>query len=297
MTVKPNFLIIGAMKSGTTSLHNYLVAHPDVFMSTPKEPCGFVDPEQLTSVWPSMAERGYCKSEENYLDLFKDAGQYRIRGESSTLYTKLPQLTGCAERIRAFDPKMRLLYIMRDPVERTISHYWHEFKNLEEEREILDAIQSDSVYRDVSHYSLQLKHFFEYFPREQIFTLTFEEMKQDLDGVLRRIFCWLEIDPDLVSVDGSKKFHQTKDVIATPKGFGLLYKFRYSGLWNALGGYCPPAIRRLGRKLSDKNVDRKQVDLAPVKEYLRPIQREQTKALAGLLGREFPEWKTLYSQK
>lgn len=296
MQRKPNLMIIGAMKSGTTSLHSYLAGHPDVFMCTPKEPCYFVDRIQLQEQWPWMAAQGYWASEANYLKLFEEAGDAKIVGESSTLYTKLPQNTGCAKRIHEFDPDMKLLYIMRDPVQRAISHYWHQVRNDNESMDILEAVKQDPQYVDVSHYRMQLEAFLELFPKEQLFTLTFEEMKRDLNGTLTEIFTWLEVDPKIVRIDSSEKRHVTPETVWRTKGFGLLERFRHSFIWDTVGKKCPAPIRRLGRKLAATPIDRKEVDLTEVKNYLRPIQIEQTKALSALLGREFPEWRTLYGK-
>ena len=109
---RPNFFIIGAMKSGTSSLHSYLETHPSVFMCHPKEPCYFVDPDQLQPEWPELWRRGYWKDEKNYLKLFEGAGNAKIIGEASTDYTKLNLFTGVPERIASFCPDARFVYIM-----------------------------------------------------------------------------------------------------------------------------------------------------------------------------------------
>jgi hypothetical protein len=125
---KPNLFIIGAMKSGTTLLWKLLGSHPSVYMSTLKEPCYFVEPTQLRKFQPLAWRQGYWRSQEHYLQLFRSRRKEAFAGEASGYYTHLPDATGVAERIWRFDPNARLIYIMRDPVERTISHYWHKVK-------------------------------------------------------------------------------------------------------------------------------------------------------------------------
>src|SRR5260370_32298000 len=115
---KPNFFIIGAMKAGTSSLHSYLGNHPAVFMCTPKEPAFFQNHR------PEDPSRPYKHDLNAYLALFADAGDRPIVGESTTDYTKLPKWPGVTEWILAFNPDARFLYIMRDPIHRTLSHYW-----------------------------------------------------------------------------------------------------------------------------------------------------------------------------
>ena len=120
----PNLFIIGAMKSGTSLIHSYLNAHPSFFMCEPKESCYFVHPAQLDC--PNIKKLELWKSEEHYLELFQSANTVEIIGEASTLYAKLPRITGVPERIAQFNPDARSIYVMRDPIERAISHYWHD---------------------------------------------------------------------------------------------------------------------------------------------------------------------------
>ena len=113
----PNLFIIGAMKSGTTSLHEYLNEHPDIFMSNVKEPGYFAE-----------CMNYYPKDLAWYESLFKEAKGEMIIGESSTNYTKLPICTDVVNKIWEFNPDARFIYVMRDPIKRVISHYWHGVK-------------------------------------------------------------------------------------------------------------------------------------------------------------------------
>ena len=99
----------------------------------------------------------------------------------SVYYTHLPQATGVAERIRDFNPNARLIYMVRDPTERTISHYWHRVIYNSEDRSLSRAIAEDTQYCDVSYYAMQLNSYFKQFNRDQIKILTLEELIQDHD--------------------------------------------------------------------------------------------------------------------
>ena len=101
VSLRPNLFVIGSMKSGTTYLRGLLAAHPAIFMSSPKEPCRFVDPNVLRKEWPWPWEQGYCCSEERYLDLFSASGDTAILGEASTVYSQAPLYTGVPQRILA----------------------------------------------------------------------------------------------------------------------------------------------------------------------------------------------------
>ena len=175
--IKPNLFLIGAMKSGTTTLHELLARHPQLSMCEPKEPCHFVAPEVLATHWPEMWRKGYWRSETDYLALFPAKPGARYRGESSTDYSKRPLVDGVAERIAAYNPQARFIYIMRDPVERTISHYWHMVELRGEMREPLAAIKEEPHYTEVSHYADQLAPYLERFGRDRLHVLTFESLK------------------------------------------------------------------------------------------------------------------------
>ena len=131
----PNLFIVGAMKSGTSSLHNYLATHPEIYMSEFKEPQYFADLGKDIS-------RNQFPTEEAYLSLFKNAGNAKIIGESSTNYSKIPEFTGVPQRIKAFSPEAKIIYIMRDPIERALSHYWERVKRYLEGRDLLTTIKN-----------------------------------------------------------------------------------------------------------------------------------------------------------
>ena len=107
----PNLIVIGAAKAGTTSLHNYLDLHPEVVMSQDKEMRFFTDPD--CSSWLGR-----------YQDYF--AAGTRYRGESTPQYTKWPLFPGVADRIAELSPDARLIYLVRDPVARSIAEYVEE---------------------------------------------------------------------------------------------------------------------------------------------------------------------------
>src|SRR5277367_2746147 len=173
---KPGLFLIGAMKSGTNYLRKLLDLHPSIFMTEADEPSYFVDPQELKAIWPEMWARGYWRDERNYLRLFASAGEATVLGEASTNYAKSPLVTGVVERIHAFNPDARLIYLLRDPVERTISHYWHMVRYHSECRSIAAAIRHDTQYVAVSHYAMQLAPFRERFGDDRIMVLTHEAL-------------------------------------------------------------------------------------------------------------------------
>ena len=288
MPPRPNLFIVGAMKSGTTSLHSYLQVHPQIFMSQSKEPAYFVD------------ELNWKRGEDWYLGLFRDAGDAEVVGESSTDYTKYPTYRDVAQRIARFNPAARFIYIMRDPVERTIGHYWHAVRGRDrfgrERRDLLAAIRENPHYRDVSHYAMQLEQYVRIFGRDRILAVTFEEMNARPEVFTQSIFRWLGVDGSFTPPNLDERSNVTPKVVRRIRGWGLLNRFRHTRLWNAVGPQISPSLRRVGRRLATDRVDRTRHATADAIAYLQSMQVEQTRQLSELLGREFAEWKTVHGQ-
>jgi hypothetical protein len=238
------------------------------------------------------------RGEAWYLSLFRDAADAAVVGESTTDYTKYPKYPGVPERIARFNPDARFIYIMRDPVERTISHYWHAVRHRLrlERRDLLTAVREEPHYRDVSHYAMQLERYIRIFGRERILAVTFEEMNARPDTFITAIFRWLGVESSFIPGNLDDRSNVTPKSIRRIKGRGLLHEFRHTGLWNAVGPWVPSSLRRVGKRLAVDRVDRTDQPTAEAIAYLRPIQADQTKNLAELLGREFPEWKTVHGR-
>ena len=295
MTARPNLFIVGAMKSGSSTLHAYLARHPDIFMSEPKEPSYFVDLDDLESPAREVVEGwGFWRSLESYLALFEGAGDARVIGESSTNYSKAPKMAGVPERIVQFNAEARILYVMRDPVERTISHYWHAVGQRKERRDLVTAVESERHYREVSNYALQLEPYLRLFGADRVRALTFEALVAAPAAELRGILEWLGVDESVELTDTSLHENATPRELERVRGEGKLDAFRESTLWNRLGPLVPGPIRRWGRGLAAESVDRSAADTERAAELLRPYQLKETAELARRLGRSFDEWTTLY---
>jgi hypothetical protein len=295
--VKPNLFIVGAMKSGTSSMHAILGTHPEIFMCEPKEPCYFVDSEVLRTRWADMYDQGYWRSEQRYLSLFKDGRGFPVVGESSTYYSKRPQVTGVAERIHQFNAEAKILYLMRDPVERTISHYWHRVRKKGELRDIGAAIRADPYYTEISHYAMQLEPYLRLFGREQVHAMTVEGFDNDMAGQIAEVFRWLGVDDSYLPSNINERKHATVPVVEQqrlrlPHGLRERSSFR-----RFLKSVLPAPVQKKIRRLIYREVDRKSVGLGEVIAYLRSIQLKQTEELEALLSREFHEWDTLYSEE
>jgi hypothetical protein len=296
-SVRPNLFLIGAMKSGTTYLSDLLAAHPAIFMSTPKEPCYFVDSRMLRKVWRDAWVRGHWRTLAGYLDLFAEAREASVIGEASIVYSYAPLFSHVPERILAFNPDARFIYIMRDPVERAISHYWHRVRWWGERRPLMAAIRSDPQYRDVSHYALQLKQYLQHIGRERIYTLTLEALLRDPAAQLSRVYRWLGVEPSFRPANLGVPNNVVPAVVEQTRGFGLLERLRYTATYRQLAPHLPRAVRSFGCALAQRRVRPADVEASGVEQFLRPQQQDQTEELARLLNRTFSEWKTLYAHE
>jgi Sulfotransferase domain len=286
----PNLFLVGSMKSATTSLHNYLDMHPDIFMSKSpwKEPHFFVE------------ENNWQKGWDWYYGLFKDAVNEKYLGESSTDYTKLPNYSGVPERIHTYCPDAKILYIMRDPIERAISQYWWEVEFSAEGRKMQQAIVNNDWILNASNYSLQIKPYIKLFGAENVFTLTTEELNTAPDETMKKIFAWLKVDTEIKLAEKEyKTYNRSKEEVNRVIGSGLFSHLKGTKFWELLKKLIParsPLRYRLKNLLSrpvEKNEEGREETIA----LLRPIMQPQVKELSELLGKDFPQWKTLHETK
>ena len=292
----PNLFIIGAMKSGTTYLHDLLSTHPDIFMSKIKEPCFFVKSHELKKFAPSMWNMGISQNRAKYFQLFENVSNEKIVGESTTLYAKFPKLSGVPEKICAFNPDARFIYVMRDPIERTLSHFWHNVRVESRMVDIYEGIKSDPHYMNVSYYALQINEYLRFFDKNRFFFCTFEEMIKKPEDILYSIYDWLNVDPAFKP----SGIDQPKNV--TPKGINvskrelLSYKVRNIKHIRKLIDTIPYSFWKVLNKPNIQNIDKMSVSVDKITQYLRPIQQKQTEELKDLLEMDFPEWKSLYPE-
>lgn len=277
MSMKPNLFIIGAAKSGTTSLHDNLASHPDIFMSDPKEP-GFFVPEL----------QYYPKDEAWYSSLFDNAGTAVYRGESSTHYTKIPAYTGVPERIAAFvDEAPRFIYVMRDPVQRALSHYWHNIHKQEEHRSIESAVREVGSYRDFGNYRMQLEPYVATFGRDSVYTMTFEALVGRPAETVSGLLEWLGLPEAPLQLN---KKNARPELIRRVRGRGQLRALAHSAMWGRIAPYAPTWFRALGRQLSVRSVAPDEKPPQRVIEWLRAEMQPLVRDLEVYLGRDFPEW-------
>ena len=175
----PDFLIIGAMKCATSTLHAQLALQPGVFMSTPKEPNYFSD------------DAVFARGRDWYEGLFADAPPGALRGEASTHYTKLPTYPRTIERMQAVLPSPKLVYVIRNPVVRAVSHYIHDWSEARAGDDAVAAFRSCSDFVDYGCYGMQIAPYVRAYGAGQIWLTSLEQMELDPAGEFARIAAFL----------------------------------------------------------------------------------------------------------
>ncbi len=213
----PNFLIIGAAKSGTTSLANYLKQHPQVFIApSNKEPNFFIveglelPPFSGPADSATLYEKIYKYSVtdvDSYRSLFQEVSHEKAIGEASVPYLYFPQ---AAERIKKYIPDVRMLVVLRNPIDRLYSHYLMvREKYLLEPLELAQAIAQEEErirnnwgwdwhYVSMGMYYNQLKLYLDLFDREQIKVFLYEDFCLDPVGVVQAIYRHIGVDDTFV---------------------------------------------------------------------------------------------------
>jgi len=195
----PDFLGIGAMKCGTTSLHHYLNQHPELILPDKKE-SNFFYKQHL-----------YEKGTDWYRSLFRGSG--RISGEISPNYAKSHFVPEMAERIHALLPNVKLIFVVRNPIDRMISHHAHNCGKGVEHRTLESMINElpESNYLQTTRYFFQLSFYLKYFDRDQILLICSEELRKEPHRIMEKIHKFLGVQdccPDCqYQPSGSKRAH------------------------------------------------------------------------------------------
>ena len=277
--VTPTFIVGGAPKAGTTSLYNYLDQHPQVCMSARKETSVFIDDKSLE--WLS----------ENYYRHYD--GEPAV-GEASAGTLGNPEVT---ERVYEALPEVRLIFLLRDPIDRLHSHFTflQGVQAIEPETPFSEFIRSDTEWRDtlidLGRYHKHLTRFEQYFDRDQILVLLFDDLKTDASSLVERVYRFVDVDssfrPDL----------EVNNPTREPR-FGGLYRV-LTKMWASVRKYMDVytashvrPVRRAIKRLVMKEADRQPMRTED-KEYLRSIYLEPSHELEDWLNEDLSHWELL----
>jgi len=228
-TLLPTFLCIGAQKAGTTSLHGYLNQHPGVFVTGQKELNFFCDPD-------------YARGIEWYESHFKASPRDLPRGEISPLYTSFPSNKGVPERAARHVPDARLVYLVRDPIARMVSHYRHQVALGKEGLPLESAVFDDWwTYIARSMYGWQIEQWMEYFDRSSLLLVTSEDLRSAPAATLAKICGHIGADVLADSGISAREQNRGEDLRKERRLVGTL---RTSPLRRVARSVLPAGVRR-----------------------------------------------------
>ncbi|MBA2713838.1 MAG: sulfotransferase [Rubrobacteraceae bacterium] len=297
----PNFLIIGAGKSGTTSLYHYLRQHPEVYMSPVKEPKFFaVEGKELDFRGPNddmSMNRGSVTSIEAYRDLFRGVTDEKAIGEASPLYLHSPE---APSRIKHYIPEARLIAILRDPVQRAYSSFLQRVqKGQEPLRDFAEALrEEENRMRDnwaprwyskrIGFYYAHLRRYYDLFEGDRIRVYLNEDLKADPVCIARDVFRFLEVD-DTFMPDISLRYN----VSGVPRSAALqTFLSKPNPAKDVLKLFLSEKLRqRIAVSLENRNIAGPPPPLDPgVRKELVDLYREDILNLEKLIGRDLSGW-------
>lgn len=294
---RPDFIMIGSMKAGSTTLFRYLTAHPQVFRCRIKE-LQFFSRDHVY-------ERGFDWYESN----FTDAKDDQICGEASTCYTRWPHFGNVAERIHAYVPNVKLIYLMRHPVSRAYSHYKHlmEERSRSGEEPITtfeEALEEIPEIIDTSRYVMQIERYLEYFERDQFLFLTLDGLKRERAAVMEKTFDFLGVDPDIQATMTESIENRSGTPIKKLKADQFVSRLRHTSGLSRVIDLIPKETRSEIRRwlvnsslsyiVAKSHIEAFQKQLSPLsaetRESLLDVFYESTKELENFINHKLPDW-------
>ena len=300
----PDFLIIGAPKAGTTALHAALAQYPQLHLSRVKEPkyylCGDAPPPSFTGPGDAHSNQEWVWRRNRYHALFRDAAPGALCGESTPFYL---YSRDAQRRIAAELPDVKLIAVLRDPVDRLYSNWMHLWADgLEPCADVVEACEREREriergwapfwhYRGLGMYGQQLSGLYETFAREQVLLLRYRDLVDEPDRTLDRVAGFLGVEPGLVSTvpsDNSRPF------VEDGRRVRVVAPVIRTGA--RMGAWFPPHVwRRVSRPLigqlhSTGTPARPKLSQAQRASLLQPFLPDIDR-LEELTGESFGQWR------
>lgn len=279
----PDFLIIGAMKCGTTSLHDYLGKHPDIYTTVPKEIHFFTE--------STFAPHQF----NHYLNHFQSSK--KISGASPQNYTKRHRadFSGVPGRLAEYLPEVKLIYLVRDPIDRINSHYVEAqeggYAPKEGLNRLVEADLENNHYVRTSSYYYQLEAYLHHFSKEQILVVDSNELRSKRLETLNTIFRFLNVSP----LDNEALFNYTKNKSTEKKRLNALGRFIKSSSSSFIRSMLPEEIKhtllqsKFFGRLRTKNLEAETLNEENT-ELVKKVLQYDIDKLRAFSGLTFEDW-------
>jgi hypothetical protein len=280
----PDFFLIGAAKSGTSSLFGYLNRHPDIYIPSIKEPEYF------------SRQSVYARGEKWYKNLFTGAEENQMCGDASTTYSRWPHTLDSPKLIAKLLPRAKFIYIMRHPIDRMYSHYAHHMRfgiNMSFE----EALKKNQIYFSCSLYMYQIERYLRFFSNKSFLFLFQSDLRANPRKVLKDITDFLE----LRNVDLLKEGHLAKNVsgpdhyirskttgkLRKIPGIVLIADTLPKAMKDSLFGLLKKSF--IGKRLAAQS---QLIPMRPeTRDHLIDELEEPNRMLEDFLGIELPTWR------
>lgn len=307
----PNFFVVGAAKSGTTSLYEYMKMHPQVYMAPIKETHHFSTDIDNTKFRPNYARslnkdlskfletdmkegifHAFVKEWDQYEKLFANVQDEIAIGEITNSYLYSQE---AAKNIRQKFPDAKVIMMLRNPVERAFSHYLMDLRIGYETADFMTALKKDmardpkgwgisNLYVEIGMYAEQVKRFMEVFPEQQRRIYLFDDFKKNPGAVVKDMFAFLGVDTE-VAIDYSQKFNPS--FIPKNKLIGKLNTQKKAKDW--LKGVLPKSVKSKFKKTFYTDKDLPKIT-AEERKFLSAIFHDDVIKLGQLLNRDLSRW-------
>ncbi len=298
----PDFFLVGAAKSGTSSLWTYLNQHPDVVMSEPKEPNFFVfaglelppdkGPADANTLYHLLYQNTITDL-ERYQALFADVPNNSVAGEASVRYLYYPK---AAEGIKAMLPDARIIILLRHPVDRLYSHYLMNVRHLFEPLSLEQAIAAEDErvkagwgydwhYVRVGLYAEQVQRYFDLFGRDRVKVVLYDDFRQNPAAIVQQLYHYLGIDPSF-----QPQVERQPNAGYFPKSFWLQKFLIQPNRWRSrLKRVLPKQMyRNLIRWLRQQNRGAIPPLSPELRRQLDPMFKDDVAKLQTILGYSLP---------
>lgn len=283
----PDVLIGGAQKSGTTTLHHFLAEHPECYTPPDRQEIHFFD-----------VEAQYARGLDAYRELFAGAGEEKVVFQTSPYYLFLPR---AARRIASDCPDMKMIFVLRQPVDRAYSHYWHSVRFGRERLGFEEALAAEAErvergplerrvfsYLARGRYAEQIERYFELLGRERVLVLLTDDLRHDLAGTAERLGTFLGLDPAPWHAALARRAEEGGDG-AFRRNRHRLPRSRALQRWILPWRWRFPALAWLVEKVNLKTVRYPPMDPATRRTLTQELLPDM-KRLSELIDRDLTPW-------
>ena len=271
--IQPTFIVIGAAKCGTTSLCELMDQHPDVLIAQPKEPDFFT--AQYGRGWPWYEER------------FQAYRGERAIGEGSVSYSWTGVYPEAPSRIAHHLPDAKLIYIVRHPIDRIVSHWVENENNGKNPGPLPEAVRNVPSLMDASRYWRQIENYRAHFSDDQLLVLFFEDLATDPDLTLRRCFDFVGVDPRIPIADADKPRNTWK---AKHQDTPLLKRMRGITGFDQIRDNIPTPVRNGLRSMLKQRLTKKPTWDESSRRWVAEQLRDDTQQFLERCGKPPDYW-------